>query len=176
LRRIIIHVDMDAFYSSGEQRENPSLKGSPVIVGADPKEGKGRGVVMGCSYEARTLGVHSAMPISIAHRLCPSGHYVRPNFALYDRASEEVMQLLRNFSDKLEQMSIDEAFLDVSERTDGFGAAASLAADIKARIATKVKLTCSIGVASNKAIAKIASDSAKPNGLKWFLRRKSGNS
>ncbi|MGA3108238.1 MAG: DNA polymerase IV, partial [Candidatus Bathyarchaeia archaeon] len=148
-----------------EQRENPLLIGKPVIVGADPKEGKGRGVVMGCSYEARKLGVHSALPISIAYRLCPNGVYLPPNFTRYEQASEQIIQLLRTFSEKLEQMSIDEAFLDITEKVSSFEEAAALADTIKREIREKAKLTCSIGIAPNKAIAKIASDFKKPNGL-----------
>jgi len=160
-----MHIDMDAFYSSVEQRENPSLIGKPVIVGADPKEGKGRGVVMGCSYEARKFGVHSALPISIAYRLCPNGVYLPPNFTLYEQASEQIIQLLRAFSEKVEQMSIDEAFLDVTEKVSSFEEATALAQKIKQEIFQKAKLTCSIGIAPNKAIAKIASDLKKPDGL-----------
>lgn len=156
---------MDAFYSSVEQRENPTLIGKPVIVGADPKEGKGRGVVMACSYEARKLGIHSALPISIAYRLCPTGVYVPPNFTRYEQASEQVMGLLRAFSEKLEQISIDEAFLDITDRVSSFEEAAALADTIKREIREKAKLTCSIGIAPNKAIAKIASDFKKPDGL-----------
>ncbi|HKM78248.1 MAG TPA: DNA polymerase IV, partial [Candidatus Bathyarchaeia archaeon] len=114
--RIIIHVDMDAFYSSVEERENPSLKGKPVIVGADPKAEKVRGVVMGCSYKARRYGVHSAMPISQAYRLCPEGVYVPPHFELYETASDEVMKIIAPYGDKFEQVSIDEAFLDISSK------------------------------------------------------------
>jgi len=165
LRRIIMHIDMDAFYSSVEQRENPSLKGKPVIVGADPKEGKSRGVVMGCSYDARAFGVHSAMPISVAYSLCPTGHYLRPNFTLYEHVSEEIMRILQEFSEKLEQVSIDEAFLDISEKAASFEAAATFAEEIKRQMAHRVNLPCSIGIAPNKAVAKIASDSAKPGGL-----------
>jgi DNA polymerase IV (DinB-like DNA polymerase) len=160
-----MHIDMDAFYSSVEQRENPSLGGKPVIVGADPKGGKSRGVVMGCSYEARAFGVRSAMPISVAYRLCPTGNYVKPNFTLYEQVSEQIMQVLHGFSEKLEQVSIDEAFLDISDRVAGFDAVKDLAEEIKRQIISKVNLSCSIGVATNKAIAKIASDSKKPNGL-----------
>lgn len=165
MSRVILHIDMDAFYSSVEQRENPTLIGKPVIVGADPKEGKGRGVVMACSYEARRLGVHSALPISIAYRLCPTGVYVPPNFTRYEQASEQVMGLLRTFSEKLEQMSIDEAFLDITEKVSSFEEAAALAETIKREIREKAKLTCSIGISPNKAIAKIASDFKKPDGL-----------
>jgi DNA polymerase IV (DinB-like DNA polymerase) len=160
-----MHIDMDAFYSSVEQRENPSLMGKPVIVGADPKEGNGRGVVMGCSYEARKLEVRSALPISVAYRLCPNGIYLRPNFHLYEQVSEQIMRLLRHFSEKLEQISIDEAFLDISEKVVSFEAAVELAEEIKRELLAKQNLSCSIGIAPNKAIAKIASDFRKPNGL-----------
>ena len=160
-----MHIDMDAFYSSVEQRENHFLKGKPVIVGADPKEGKSRGVVMGCSYEARAFGVRSAMPISMAYRLCPMGNYVRPNFDLYEQVSEEIMRVLQEFTERLEQVSIDEAFLDISEKVASFEAAANLAGEIKGRILEKEGLSCSIGIAPNKAVAKIASDCKKPDGL-----------
>ena len=165
LSRVIMHIDMDAFYSSVEQRESPLLIGKPVIVCADPKEGKGRGVVMGCSYEARKFGVHSALPISLAYRLCPSGVYLRPNFTHYEQASEQIMVILRAFSEKLEQISIDEAFLDITERVSSFEEAAALAEAIKQEIRNEARLTCSIGIAPNKAIAKIASDFKKPDGL-----------
>ncbi len=160
-----MHIDMDAFYSSVEQRENPTLRGRPVIVGADPKGGKGRGVVAGCSYEARSFGVHSAQPISITYRLCPNGIYVRPNFTLYEQVSETVMKLLKQFTDRLEQMSIDEAFMDVTEQVTRFDEAAALAARIKQTIREEAQLTCSVGVAPNKSVAKIASDFKKPDGL-----------
>ena len=163
--RVIMHLDMDAFYSSAEQRENPSLIGKPVIVGADPRGGKARGVVMGCSYEARQFGVHSAMPISIAYRLCPNGTYLRPNFTLYEKISEQIMHILRGFTEKTEQISIDEAFLDVSEKVTGFDAAREFAVEIKKKVRDEAKLSCSIGIAPNKAVAKIASDFHKPDGL-----------
>jgi DNA polymerase IV (DinB-like DNA polymerase) len=160
-----MHIDMDAFYSSVEQRENQDLRGKPVIVGADPKGGKGRGVVAGCSYEARKFGVHSALPISIAYRLCPNGLYLRPNFYLYEQVSEEVMKLLKQLAEKLEPMSIDEAFVDVSDKLTSYGEAAAFAGKIKREVAEKAGLTCSIGVAPNKSAAKIASDFKKPDGL-----------
>jgi len=165
LQRIILHVDMDAFYSSVEQRENPSLKGKPVIVGADPKEGKGRGVVAGCSYEARRYGVHSAQPISQAYKLCPDCVYLRPRYYLYEHASEQVMDVLKQFAEQFEQISIDEAYLDVTGKLSSFDEAAELAHRIKDEIIEKTQLTCSIGVAHNKAVAKIASDFKKPDGL-----------
>jgi DNA polymerase IV (DinB-like DNA polymerase) len=164
-----MHIDMDAFYSSVEQRENPSLQGKPVIVGADPAGGKARGVVMGCSYEARKLGVHSALPISVAYRLCPNGIYLRPNFTLYEQISEQIMNLLHGFSEKVEQVSIDEAFLDISGESASFEAAGAVAEEIKKKILDNAILSCSIGIAPNKAIAKIASDFKKPNGLTIVL-------
>jgi DNA polymerase IV (DinB-like DNA polymerase) len=163
--RIILHVDMDAFYASAERRQNPALTGLPIIVGADPKGGKGRGVVAGCSYEARKFGIHSALPISRAYRLCPQGVYLRPNFALYEQVSAQIMDILRSFSDKLEPMSLDEAFLDLSEKAADFDEATRIAQKIKEEIRAREGLTCSIGVAPNKAIAKISSDYRKPDGL-----------
>jgi DNA polymerase IV (DinB-like DNA polymerase) len=165
VRRVILHVDMDAFYASVERRQNPALAGQPIIVGADPKGGEGRGVVAGCSYEARKFGVHSAQPISRAYRLCPQGVYLRPNFALYEEVSARIMDILRTFSDRLEPMSLDEAFLDLSEKAVDFNEATEIARSIKDEIKAREGLTCSIGVAPNKAIAKIASDYQKPDGL-----------
>jgi len=163
--RIILHVDMDAFYASVERRQNPTLAGLPIIVGADPKGGKGRGVVAGCSYEARRFGVHSAQPISRAYRLCPQAVYLRPNFALYEEVSTRIMDTLRSFSDKLEPMGLDEAFLDLSDKAADFEEAAKIAKRIKEEIEAREGLACSIGIAPNKAIAKIASDHQKPDGL-----------
>jgi len=163
--RVILHVDMDAFYASAEGRRNPALAGLPVIVGADPKGGTGRGVVAGCSYEARKFGVHSAQPISRAYRLCPQAVYLRPDFALYEEVSARIMDVLRSFSGKLEVMGLDEAFVDVSDNVTDFDQAAQLARKIKDEIKAREGLTCSIGVAPNKAIAKIASDYQKPDGI-----------
>jgi DNA polymerase IV (DinB-like DNA polymerase) len=160
-------VDLDAFYTSVEQRENPSLKGKALIVGADPKEGRGRGVVVACSYDARKLGVRSGQPISRAYRLCPDGIYMRPNLALYGEVSNDVMELLRKFADKFEQVSIDEAFLDASQRCGMFGGPIKLAEQIKSELMQSEGLTCSIGIAPNKSAAKIASDLRKPDGLTY---------
>jgi len=156
---------MDAFYASAETRKNPAIAGLPIIVGADPKGGKGRGVVAGCSYEARKFGVHSAQPISRAYRLCPQAVYLRPNFSLYEEVSARIMDILRGFSEKLEPMGLDEAFLDLSDKVEDFEQAAKVAKKIKDEIKTREGLTCSIGLAPNKAIAKIASDYRKPDGL-----------
>jgi DNA polymerase IV (archaeal DinB-like DNA polymerase) len=164
-RRTILHVDLDAFYVSAEVREHPDLKGLPVVVGADPEGGKGRGVVIACSYEARKFGLRSGMPISRAYRLCPQAKYIPPNWGLYERVSEEVMATLRGFADKFEQGSIDEAYLDVTSRAGDEKSAAALAKEIKKSVKEKHGLTCSIGVGPNKSSAKIASDRNKPDGL-----------
>lgn len=164
-RRTILHVDLDAFYVAAEVRERPWLKGRPVVVGADPEGGKGRGVVVACSYEARKFGLRSGMPITQAYRLCPQAEYIRPNWGLYERVSEEVMSTLRSFADRFEQGSIDEAYLDVTSKAIDEGAAAAVATEVKKIIKEKHGLTCSIGVAPNKSSAKIASDRNKPDGL-----------
>ncbi len=164
-RRVIFHVDLDAFYVSVEVRENPTLKGLPVVVGADPEGGKARGVVVACSYEARKFGLRSGMPISTAYRLCPQAVYMQPNWGLYERASEEVMGTLRGLADAFEQSSIDEAFLDVSKQARSAEDARELALEVKRRVAEAHHFTCSIGVAPNKSAAKIASDRNKPDGL-----------
>ena len=163
--RIIFHVDIDSFYPSVEIRENPSIKGKPVIVGQDPKGGKGRGVVVSCSYEARKLGIHSGQPISHAYKICPDAVYLRPNFSLYGKVSRSIMTLLRAFADKFEQVSIDEAFLDVSEKVSSYDSARLLALQIKQEVEGMEGLTCSIGVAPNKSSAKISSEFQKPDGL-----------
>jgi len=164
-KRIIFHLDMDHFYTAVEEREKPELKGKPVIVGANPKEGKGRGVVHTCNYEARKLGVRSAMPISKAWKLCPEAVYLPPNFELYISVSNRIMDILRKYVDKFEQWGIDEAFLDVTSRVKDYAEAEVLALQIKKEILEKEKLTCSTGIGPNKLVAKIASDHQKPNGL-----------
>jgi len=163
--RRIFHVDLDAFFAAVEERENPAIRGKPVVVGADPKEGKGRGVVSTCNYEARKFGIRSGMPISRAWKLCPQAIYLPVNMPLYEKVSEKIMKILRKFADKFEQVGIDEAFLDVSKTARTFDSAARLAKKIKEEVKRKEKLTCSIGVAPNKLVAKIASDFRKPDGL-----------
>jgi DNA polymerase IV len=165
LSRTILHVDMDAFYASVEQRDHPEWAGKPVIVGSDPKDGKGRGIVATCSYEARKFGVHSAQPISKAWKLCPQGVYVIPDMDKYARVSERVMDILQSFTSQMEQVSIDEAFLDVTASRRLLGTGVEIARKIKARIKGELGLTASVGVASNKFIAKVASDLEKPDGL-----------
>lgn len=165
MNRTILHVDMDAFYAAVEQRDHPEYRGKPVVVGSDPKGGKGRGIVSTCSYEARKFGVHSAQPISKAWRLCPHAIYVRPDMKKYERVSGCVMGIFLEFTDILEQVSIDEAFLDVTGSSRLFGSGSEIAAKIKNRIQAELHLTASVGIAANKFVAKIASDLKKPDGL-----------
>lgn len=165
LVRTILHVDMDAFYAAVEQRDHPEYRRKPVIVGSDPKQGRGRGIVATCSYEARKFGVHSAQPISKAWKLCPHGIYIKPDMQKYARVSDRVMRILAGFTDLLEQVSIDEAFLDVTGSRRLFGTGPEIARKIKQRIREELNLTASVGVAQNKFIAKIASDLKKPDGL-----------
>lgn len=164
-KRIIFHVDMDHFFTAVEEREHPEFRGKPVIVGADPKGGKGRGVVSTCNYSARKFGVRSGMPISKAWRLCPEAVYLPVNYELYTKVSGRIMAILRTFADKFQQWGIDEAFLDVSSKVKNYIEAERLARQIKKEIYEREGLTCSIGVAPNKLVAKIASDFQKPDGL-----------
>ncbi|HEV2118586.1 MAG TPA: DNA polymerase IV [Candidatus Bathyarchaeia archaeon] len=163
--RIILHCDLDAFYPSCEIHRDPSLKGKPLIVGADPKNGKGRGVVTSCSYEARKFGVRSGMPISMAWKLCPQGIYVPPDFKLYGETSERVMDIMRGFADIFEQTSIDEAFMDVSKRSKTYDDAKVLASNLKEALKEREGLTVSVGISPSKSISKMASDMRKPDGL-----------
>lgn len=163
--RVIFHIDMDAFFASVEQRENPAYRDRPVIVGADPKGGKGRGVVAACSYEARKFGIHSAMPIRRAFRLCPHGIYVQPNGAVYSHIWRAIMKILERYAPLVEPISIDEAFLDMTGSERLCGTPQSAAIRLKQTIWEEQKLTCSIGIASSKFLAKIASDLRKPDGL-----------
>lgn len=162
--RIILHLDMDSFYASVEMQAHPELRNKPVVIGADPKQGRGRGVVSTCSYEARAFGIRSAMPVSQAFVLCPHAVYLPPDFALYSTVSAEVMTILRSTGFRFQQVSIDEAFLDISP-LGSFHDAASLAKQIQVTIERKLGLTCSIGIAQSKVVAKIASDFKKPVGL-----------
>jgi DNA polymerase IV len=163
--RTILHVDMDAFYAAVEQRDRPELKGKPVIIGADPRGGRGRGVVSTASYEARPFGVTSAMPISTAYRLCPDGVYLPVDMEKYVRVSGEVKAVLRRFTDCVEPVSIDEAFLDVTGSRRAFGTGAEVARSLKQAVWNQTALTASVGVASSKLVAKVASDLRKPDGL-----------
>ena len=163
--RIVFHVDMDAFYASCELCHRPEWRGLPLIVGADPRLGRGRGVVLTATYEARKFGIRSAMPVSQAYRLCKEAIFTPPNFELYVRTSREVMPTVRSFGDAFEQFGIDEAFLDVTARAGDWGRAHELAAELKTAVRERHGLTCSVGVAPTKAVAKIASDFQKPDGL-----------
>lgn len=160
--RKIIHIDMDAFYAAIEQRDNPSHRGKPVIVGGDPEK---RGVVATASYEARKFGIHSAMAASTAKRLCPNAIFLRPRMEVYRRVSREIMSILQVFTDLVEPVSIDEAFLDVTQNKSGIPFASQVARQIKDGIEEATSLTASAGVGPNKFIAKIASDMNKPDGL-----------
>lgn len=165
MSRTILHVDLDAFYAAVEVREDPSLVGRPVVVGADPRAGRGRGVVAAASYEARAFGIHSAMPIGQAFRRCPDAVFLRPRMTLYAAASRRFMQILRRYTDLIEPLSIDEAFLDVTGSAILFGDGPSIAHRIKDDVKGEERLTASIGVAPTKFVAKIASDLRKPDGL-----------
>ncbi len=162
--QIILHLDMDSFYASVEIRNNPDLSGKPVVIGADPMQGTGRGVVSTCSYEARAFGIHSAMPISQAYHLCPHAIFIPPHMATYAQVSATIMQILRGIAGEIEQVSIDEAYLDLScDRS--YELAAHHAASIKQVIRNQVGLTCSVGLAPSRIYAKMASEQQKPDGL-----------
>jgi DNA polymerase-4 len=158
--RAIIHVDMDAFYASVEQRDNPGLKGKPVIVGGHPQ----RGVVVAASYEVRRYGVRSAMPMARALKLAPHAVVVEPRFTAYSDASEQVFSIFERYTPLVEPLSLDEAFLDVTASVGLFGAPGEMARRIRKEIASEVGLPSSAGIAGVKFVAKIASDLAKPNG------------
>jgi DNA polymerase IV (DinB-like DNA polymerase) len=170
--RIIVHVDMDAFYAAVEERLNPALRDVPVAVGADPKEGKGRGVVTTANYKARKFGIRSALPISRAWRFAeaarkrgePATVFIQPNMVLYREVSSRIMQILEEYADTFEEASIDEAYLDVSSR-ETFTAATEQMCRLKAEIREREGLGCSVGIGPNKLIAKIASGHQKPDGL-----------
>ena len=159
--RSILHVDMDAFYASVEQRDNPGLRGKPVVVGGSSN----RGVVAAASYEARQFGVRSAMPMSEALRRCPGLNRVKSRMAHYKAVSDSIFTVFREFTPLVEGLSLDEAFLDVTASLALFGDARSIAEAIKKRIRSRTGLTASVGVAGNKLVAKIASDLDKPDGL-----------
>lgn len=158
----IIHIDMDAFFAAVEQRDRPELKGKPVIVGGNPQS---RSVVSTCSYEARKFGIHSAMPTAQAKRLCPQGVFLYPDFEKYSAASKQIMSILRTYTPLVEQASLDEAYLDVTENKLKLNDPAKLASLIKQHIFAVTKLTASAGVAPAMFLAKIASDFQKPDGL-----------
>ena len=164
-KRAILHVDMDAFYAAVEERENPALRGKPVVVGSEPKEGRGRGVVATANYVARRYGIGSAMPISEAWRRCPKAVYLRPRMRLYADVSRKIRTIFGRFTDLIEPISVDEAFLDVTASRRLYGDGPAIAGRIKDAIRKEERLTASIGCAESKFIAKIASDLDKPDGL-----------
>jgi DNA polymerase IV (DinB-like DNA polymerase) len=165
MNRIILHCDLDCFFAAVEIRDNPEYKGNPVIIGADPKQGKGRGVISTCSYEARVFGLHSGMPISQAYARCPHGIYLRPNGIKYSKASKNVMRILKRYSETFQQVGSDEAYLEVSDSCSNFDEAKEIAENIQVEVYKVVGITISIGCAPTKSLAKIGSDLNKPNGI-----------
>jgi DNA polymerase IV len=160
--RKIIHIDMDAFFAAVEQRDFPEYRNKPLIVGGNPFS---RGVVATCSYEARPFGIHSAMPTSRAYRLCPQAIFVKPRFDAYREASQAIRQIFFDYTDLVEPLSLDEAYLDVTESEKNDGSATLIAKEIKIRIKQETQLTASAGISYNKFLAKMASDLDKPDGL-----------
>ena len=163
---VYFHVDMDAFYASVEQLDNPEIRGKPVIIGARPGT---RGVVSACSYEARVFGVHSAMPISQAYRKCPQGVYLPPRMERYAELSRKVMRMFDSYSPSVQQISIDEAFIDMTGTERLFGPLYDTALRLKQQVKEEAGLTISIGIAPNRYLAKLASEYAKPDGC-YFIR------
>ena len=160
-QRKIIHIDMDAFYASVEQRDNPELRGKPVAVGGSRE----RGVVAAASYEARTFGVRSAMPSITAKRMCPDLIFVKPRFDVYKAVSLQIRAIFAEHTPLIEPLSLDEAYLDVTENLQGIASATEIAQAIRAKIKAETSLTASAGVSYNKFLAKLASDHRKPDGL-----------
>ena len=158
--RKIIHVDMDAFYASVEQSDNPALRGKPLAVGGSAA----RGVVAAASYEARSFGVHSAMPSVTAKRKCPDLIFVSPRFDVYRAVSQQIREIFADYTPLVEPLSLDEAYLDVTENRKGMEIATEIATEIRARIFATTGLTASAGISYNKFLAKMASDQRKPNG------------
>lgn len=165
MSRRILHLDMDAFFAAVEQLDFPQYRGKPVIVGADPKGGAGRGVVATASYEARKYGVHSALPISLAYQRCPHAVYLRGRYERYSEISRQLIATLNEFTPVIEKISIDEAFLDITKSLALFGSAEKIGHQIKKRIYDDLGLVASIGIAPNKFLAKVASDLEKPDGF-----------
>ena len=160
-RSWIMHVDMDAFYASVEQRDNPDYRGKPVMVGGNTK----RSVVATASYEARKFGVHSAMSIMLARRKCPTGIFVTPRFTVYKKISKEIHEIMLHYAETIEPLSLDEAFMDISGMGSQYKTLDNIGTAIKKEIKEKVGLIASVGIAPNKFLAKMASDLAKPDGL-----------
>ena len=162
MQRKIIHIDMDAFYASIEQRDFPKYKGKPLIVGGEPQK---RGVVATCSYEARKHGIHAAMSSTRAYRLCPQAIFLKPRFATYQKISQQIHSIFYEYSDLVEPLSLDEAYLDVTYSNKCKGSATWIAKEIKQKILKRLSLSSSAGVSYNKFLAKVASGYKKPNGL-----------
>lgn len=176
MERIILHVDMDAFFAQIEERENPHFRGKPIVVGADPKSGKSRGVVSTANYEARKYGIHSAMPISLAWRAYPGAIFLPVNMKLYEKVSESIINIIKGYSPYYEVTSLDEVYLDLSFllpndplgriiREIGYKKAEKLGQKLKRDIFKQQKLTCTVGIGPNKMLAKMATNRGKPNGL-----------
>jgi DNA polymerase IV (DinB-like DNA polymerase) len=168
MNRLILHCDLDCFFAAVEIRDNPQYQGKPVIIGADPKEGKGRGVVSTCSYEARKFGLHSGMPISQAFQRCPHGIYLRPSFHKYSEVSISVMHILRKHSANFQQIGNDEAYIELTDICSSYEEVNQIALLIQKEISESLGITISIGIAPTKSLAKIASDCNKPNGITVF--------
>ena len=169
LSRKIIHIDMDAFFAAVEIRDNPKLKGKPVIIGSNPRQTGGRGVVSTCSYEARAFGVHSAMSSKEAYERCPQAVFISGNYEKYKAVGLEIRAIFKRYTDLIEPMSIDEAYLDVTENKLGIKSAVKIARLIQQDIWQELHLTASAGVSYNKFLAKMASDYQKPHGLTVIL-------
>ena len=161
-KRTILHMDMDAFYAAVEVRDNPELRNKPLIIGALPNE---RGVVSTCSYEARVYGVRSGMSIKEAYRLCPNGIYMHGNYQKYHEVSNQVHQILMDYTDQIEFIALDEGYLDITGSLTLFGGAETIGREIKRRVFETTQLTCSVGIGYNKMTAKMASEEKKPNGF-----------
>lgn len=167
--RKIIHIDMDAFFAAIEERDQPQLKGKPVVIGRDPRLSGGRGVVSTCNYEARKFGIHSAMSTKEAYERCPQAIFISGNYEKYQAVGLQVREIFRRYTDLIEPMSIDEAYLDVTNNKLGIKSAVKIAKLIQYDIWTELQLTSSAGVSYNKFLAKIASDFEKPRGLTVVL-------
>ena len=169
LSRKIIHIDMDAFFAAVEIRDNPKLKGKPVIIGSDPRQTGGRGVVSTCSYEARAFGIYSAMSSKEAYERCPQAIFISGNYEKYKTVGLQIRAIFKRYTDLIEPMSIDEAYLDVTENKLGIKSAVKIARLIQQDIWHELRLTASAGISYNKFLAKMASDYQKPHGLTVIL-------
>jgi DNA polymerase IV (archaeal DinB-like DNA polymerase) len=174
MKRIILHIDMDYFFAQVEERENPQFKGKAVVVGADPKKGRGRGVVSTCNYKAREYGIKSGMPISRAYKLNPEAVFLPVNMSLYKKTSFSIFKIIRKKGETMENVSLDEAYLELN-KTKSFKKAEEIGESIKKEIFKKEKLTSSIGIAENKMLAKIACEMGKPDGIKVIYPKDSLN-